>query len=303
MKTMPSKNDAVKLVCWKVWGGNERTDIKLSIPGFDGVLHSSPYKSVAGGDLYYLSACGSGAISRLCLADVSGHGAKMAPVSQWFENAFAKQIHLENPGDVLAAVNQQAVSSSFPGFSTAICASYNSLNGDFHYCYGGHPYIRICRNGKNTWEELSPNAPDSEALWNLPLGVSADSEYAVCQTTLEPGDRLVFYTDGLVEARDANGSQLGKSLWDLLKRVDIPSKQLASILDSVESHIGNGCVLDDDITLIVFDVEPYQHGNKYSLFFANHFWLKAKKWFANVGRRVNSNPISRENATPYYSDT
>lgn len=164
METLESQTSSQELVCWKVWGGNERTKTDLSIPGFEGALYSSPYKSTKGGDLYYMSACGSGAISRFCLADVSGHGEAMAPVSEWFEKAFSKQIHLENSSQVLTAVNKKAVSGSFKGFSTAICASYNSLNGDFHYCYAGHPNIRICRNGDHHWEELIAPTPDSTEI-------------------------------------------------------------------------------------------------------------------------------------------
>ena len=269
-------NDSIELVCWKVWGGNKRANIELSIPGLEGVLHANPYQSAKGGDLYYMSACGSGAVARFCLADVSGHGEIMAPISEWFEKAFSKQIHRENPNDVLCAVNEQAVASSFQGFSTAICASYNSLNGNFQYCYSGHPYIRIRRNGSEQWQELNYTVPDSAELRNLPLGVSSATKYSIGRTKLEPGDQLVLFTDGLCEARDEHGIQIGTTIWEQLPPCNTAAKLLDSVLQQVYEWIGYKKELEDDLTIISFDVQPYQRGNKYSLLLRNHLWAKMR---------------------------
>ena len=74
-----------ELVCWKVWGGNGQVDAPISIPGLRGQLYSRPCGSDRGGDVYYLSACGSGALARLCIADVTGHGSSVATFSAWLE--------------------------------------------------------------------------------------------------------------------------------------------------------------------------------------------------------------------------
>jgi len=81
---------AENLVCWKVWGGNGKAEVALSIPGLRGHLYSQPCDSERGGDLYYLSACGSGALARLCVADVTGHGESVATFSGWLEEVFSK---------------------------------------------------------------------------------------------------------------------------------------------------------------------------------------------------------------------
>jgi serine phosphatase RsbU (regulator of sigma subunit) len=286
MDTQIKKDRSEQLVCWKVWGGNERTHRDLSIPGFDGSLYSNPYKSKVGGDLYYMSACGSGAISRMCLADVSGHGESMAPVSQWFESAFSKQIHLENSSQVLKAVNAKAVSHAFSGFSTAICASYNSLNGLFQFSYAGHPPIRICRNGSEHWEELICDTPNSNGHWNLPLGVSPETKFSVGETTLRPGDRIALFTDGLIEARNANGDMLGDAIWESTLRSETVSMQAATFLQTVEGHVGDNREMDDDLTLILLDAKAYQEGNKYTLLFKNNVWDKIVKLFGRSNQSI-----------------
>ena len=268
---------SIELVCWKVWGGNERADIELAIPGLEGILHANPHQSGAkGGDLYYMSACGSGAVARFCLVDVSGHGETMAPVSEWFETAFSKQIHREKPSDVLCAVNERAVASSFQGFSTAICASYNSLNGNFQYCYGGHPYIRIRRNGSDQWQELESTVSNSTDMWNLPLGVSSVTKYSVGNTRLQPGDQIVLFTDGLYEAKNEHGVQIGNTIWGRLPPRSTAVKLLDSILQQLQKFIGSETEIEDDLTIITFDVQPYQRGNKYSLLLRNHLWAKIR---------------------------
>jgi sigma-B regulation protein RsbU (phosphoserine phosphatase) len=270
-------NASVELVCWKVWGGNERADIELAIPGLEGILHANPHQSSEkGGDLYYMSACGSGAVARFCLADVSGHGETMAPVSEWFETAFSKQIHREKPSDVLSAVNERAVASSFQGFSTAICASYNSLNGNFQYCYAGHPYIRIRRNGSDQWQELESTVSNSTDMWNLPLGVSSVSKYSVGSTRLKPGDQLVLFTDGLYEAKNEHGVQIGNTIWGRLPPRSTAANLLDSILEQSQKFIGSETEIEDDLTIITFDVQPYQRGNKYSLLLRSHLWAKIR---------------------------
>jgi hypothetical protein len=58
----------------KVWGGNRATWSQFSVPGLDLWVHSEPFRSSdGGGDVYYLSSCASGRITRILLADVSGH--------------------------------------------------------------------------------------------------------------------------------------------------------------------------------------------------------------------------------------
>jgi len=261
-----------ELVCWKVWGGNSRATTPIRIPGLHGVLHAAPHGGNHGGDLYYMSACGSGAIARFCLADVAGHGEAAASISSWLERTFSKQIHRENPGAVLDEVNELAVERGFQVMSTALCMSYNSLNGNLHFCNAGHPHIRVCRKGRNVWEELHPPSPNGNGLWNLPLGVTANARYALGRVKLQPGDRLLLYTDGLIEARDHSGDQIGDSLWNATPTTGPPADAVARLLDQFHTRVGSSEAPQDDLTIVMLEVQPFQKGNRLSLMFQNHIW-------------------------------
>src|SRR5947209_4327986 len=72
---------ALQLVCAEIWGGNRAVYRAVELPGLRGVLFSSPSDGGRGGDVHYLSVCGSGLLSRMCVADVVGHGEAVAAVS------------------------------------------------------------------------------------------------------------------------------------------------------------------------------------------------------------------------------
>lgn len=269
----PAIDPATALVCWKVWGGNKRTKTPISIPGMVGVLHSTPVESDSGGDLYYMSACGSGALARLCVADVTGHGPEVATFSKWLEEVFSANIHGANPSIVLKKVNQRAVSRGLEVMSTAICFSYNSCNGDFSFCNAGHPRIRICRAGSPTWEMLALESTNHTAPWNIPLGITNDTVYELGRTRLKPGDLVILHTDGLSEAANDAGEQLGDSIWEAggLPGNSTSPQEIADVLQKkYDEHIGVQQAPKDDVTFTVLQIAPYQQSNKYVLLIKNN---------------------------------
>ncbi len=65
--------------CMEVWGGSQLTAQGVEFGGLDAWVYSKPYgEAQRGGDVYYASSCGTGRITRLLLADVSGHGTTVA---------------------------------------------------------------------------------------------------------------------------------------------------------------------------------------------------------------------------------
>ncbi|MBX3180503.1 MAG: serine/threonine-protein phosphatase [Candidatus Hydrogenedentes bacterium] len=260
-----------QLVCWKVWGGNGQMEAPVAIPGLRGFLYSRPSGSEQGGDVYYLSACGSGALARLCVADVTGHGQSVATFSGWLEEVFSKHIHRASPSGVLREVNRRAVERGLELMSTAVCLSYNSLNGKLAFCSAGHPPVRICRAGESAWKPL--RVEDGAGLCNVPLAVDASATYAISRCQLRPGDRLIVHTDGLTEAQDANGQLLGEAVW-AAGRVPGCDAPLESVLEAIKAAVAEhvpGGAAGDDITVLVLEALPYQSSNRYALFLKNNF--------------------------------
>lgn len=273
----PGANEA-PLVCWKVWGGNRRASTRVSIPGLRGVLHALPKDGDTGGDLYFLSACGSGAIARLCLADVTGHGSGVAEFSAALERVFGEQIHRENPALVLREVNRRTVTRNLDTISTGVCLSYNSMNGTLLYANAGHPHILLRRKGRATWEPLRLSPPNSAAFWNIPLGVDRDAQYQVGKEKLQPGDQLLLVTDGMTETRNTDGTLFGYRLMrDAVAAFAPPENTAAQLLEVLEQHRGGKEAPHDDVTLTVLEALPYQRSNRYVLLVRNN-WRKVFRW-------------------------
>ena len=268
--------EATDLVCWKVAGGNMRIQRAVAIPGLRGVLHSFPLHSDRGGDLHYLSACGSGAIARVCIADVTGHGEEVAEFSGWLEIAFSAHIHRGSPAGVLHAVNKRAEKRGLELMSTGICFSYNSLNGTLRHCCAGHPPMHLRRVDGTDWEPLP--LPPRDSPWNLPIGIDGGARFDVAKVWLQPGDQILLHTDGLTEAQDAHGRLFGKTMWSLpcFRAANMrPEDRARGLLEAWTEHIGGVERAEDDLTFAVLECQPFQKGNRYTLFAQNHFSRKA----------------------------
>jgi sigma-B regulation protein RsbU (phosphoserine phosphatase) len=87
----------------------------------------------------------------------------------------------------------------------------------------------------------------------IPVGILAESPYQVGTTRLEPGDWLVIFTDGVVEAVNAKDEEYGET--ELLRLVDresgsAPAELLRSLLTELDRHVGN-TPQHDDITCLL----------------------------------------------------
>ena len=104
-----------------------------------------------------------------------------------------------------------ALLEQFPDsrFVTAVLAELDLESGRLRYLNAGHPAPLVLRDARLV-RELTGGR-------RMPLGLSDDTDIA--EETLEPGDRLLFYTDGVTEARAADGDRFGlKRLVELVQR-------------------------------------------------------------------------------------
>ena len=78
-----SANEPLRKQCMEVWRGNQPVDNGVVMPGLDAWVYSRPLGDAkAGGDVHYVSSCATGRITRLLVADVSGHGAETRAVTR-----------------------------------------------------------------------------------------------------------------------------------------------------------------------------------------------------------------------------
>ncbi len=115
--------------------------------------------------------------------------------------------------------------------------------GNLSYINGGHEPVYIVNAGGGIKAQLATTGPS--------VGIDSNLHFKIQQTQLEPGDTLFGYTDGVVEARAADGSFY--TIGRLKSVLNTPSSSVAELLDriaySLQEHIGEAEQFDD-ITLL-----------------------------------------------------
>src|SRR5258708_20416371 len=93
--------------CMEVWGGSQLTTQGVEFGGLDAWVYSKPHgQSPRGGDVYYASSCGSGRITRLLLADVSGHGHAVAAIAADLRLLMRRFVNHLDQTEFVALLNQ-----------------------------------------------------------------------------------------------------------------------------------------------------------------------------------------------------
>jgi len=143
--------------------------------------------------------------------------------------------------------------------TTAAVVAYYRNEHKALISYAGHPPVLYKRATDEMWSFATP--PDREIQsdflpMNLPLDIFHYTEYRQFAITLEPGDRLFVYTDGITEAFNSEGELFGKDrLKDILdQNGSIPLSELkAAVLRALHQYTNKG-LTHDDITLIALEI-------------------------------------------------
>lgn len=246
-----------------------------------------------GGDVHYVSSCATGRITRLLLADVSGHGATVAETASMLRQLMRRYVNHVEQRVFVRAMNHEFAGISQQRFATVIAASFFAPRGQLIISNAGHLPPLLYRRRPGQWSFIEQNERDHPAqtsrddpIINVPLGIIDGTEYDESRLHLQLGDIVMLYSDALTESRDAKGNLLGlDGLQSIVQQIDVsdPAEFVAKLRDRLTSL--NPENLDgDDVTIMLF--RPNGLGAKDNFF--QRAWAGARIIGAAVAKLFGS---------------
>jgi sigma-B regulation protein RsbU (phosphoserine phosphatase) len=188
-----------------------------------------------GGDAYDYAV--DDRVARIGIFDALGHGLRAALTATVALGASrgARIVHADLPA--IAQAVDTAITDEFTDsrFVTAVLADLDMATGTLRYINAGHPPPVLIRGGKAVAQ--------LESGRRMPLGLH-DPSVEVAEVSLEPEDRLLFYTDGFTEARDQDDEQFS----------------LQRLIDFAERNAAAGLPPPETLRRLGHDLLDYQHG-------------------------------------------
>ncbi len=250
---LPS-DESVGLVCNEIWGGNRIFHGPIELPGMRGVLFSQSCDGARGGDVHYLSVCGSGLLSRACLADVMGHGQSVAAVSQTMHDLLRRSVNRIDERKVLRRLNLHLSKLDDESFTTAAALTYFPPTRRLSISYAGHEPAWYYEASSQRWSQLQ--SLQRSGLFDIPLAVEARTRYTRRVRRIAVGDRLLIITDGVLEAPNKVGELFGRQrLGDVLKATHnlAPEGLVLAIIEELREHTNGAPLQHDDVSLLAIE--------------------------------------------------
>jgi sigma-B regulation protein RsbU (phosphoserine phosphatase) len=250
-----------RLKCAETWAGNEGTSSAADLPGLRVWVHSTPFgPGDAGGDVHYVSVCPSCIVSRIALADVSGHGRAVAALSAKLRELMQTYLTALEQTSLMRDLNE-AVISELDGvhYATMVAVGFHGRRGLLVMTNAGHPPAFWYRADRNEWTWFDARGAEGRTgVSGTPLGLLPNVAYDRMIVKPEPGDLIVLYSDGVSEATNPAGRELGRDdLLALARALDRTSAETfgVQLVEAVREFRG-GRVPEDDVSVIVLERLP-----------------------------------------------
>lgn len=200
-----------------------------------------------GGDIFDITKTDNG--YGVLVADVSGHGVPAALITTMTKVIVAGRKDLaEHPAQMVAWLNHSLCGQTGNRFVTLIYGFLNLQQSSFTFANAGHPEIyKLNRNNSNI---------DGFNAKGSMVGLFPDLKFAENSISLEKGDRLVLYTDGITECHSPEGVMYESDRFKdfLLQHADLSADAVCiKLIDSLMVYHGNLPNLEDDATILIID--------------------------------------------------
>jgi serine phosphatase RsbU (regulator of sigma subunit) len=182
------------------------------------------------------------------ICDVSGNGVGAAFLSSMVKMSLsAWNLNAGSPAAVLTSVHESLAGKIEDHFVTACAVTVDFRSGRMSYASAGHNPLLVMRGGS---DPFFLQAKGRVISGKFPPAIEEAGN------TLEPGDRLVLYTDGIIETRDARGDLFGEERFVSALRASAglpPGPACDALVSRVAAYSTARGPQEDDITLVIMD--------------------------------------------------
>lgn len=208
---------------------------------FQAMGASLPSRSI-GGDFFEYTDMDDGGIG-VVLGDVAGKGPAAALLTAKIQGLFSAQSGDGSPASAMKLVNNGLLKRQIDArYATVFFATLSPL-GALTYCNAGH----------NPPMVVSAAGVRSLASGSVPVGLFASAAYSDERTTLDPGDVLVIFSDGVTEALNPVGEEFGEDRLsaELIRHREAPLADLLQAIITAVQAFAAGASQSDDVTVLV----------------------------------------------------
>ncbi len=243
-----------RMRCMEVWGGNQAVERAFQTAGLNVWVYSRPFgRSTSGGDVYYLSSCASGRVTRMLLADVSGHGEKVSRMAVGLRDLMRQNVNYVQQTRFVRAMNRQFLEfGEQDRFATVLVSTFFAPTQMYALSNAGHPMPVVYRRSSG-WTTLTIDAAKPSDPTNTPLGIIGKATYSQLNMRLETGDMVLSFSDAVTESEDGFGRQLGtEGVLTLLRAASVTAAEdvIPSLVDRISCLAPSNLKLDDATLLL-----------------------------------------------------
>ena len=217
--------------------------IPHSAPGLPSLRLATRYQAMTSvaGDFYDFLKTSENLLTIL-VADVSGHGVPAALVASMLKVCFsAQREQANNPAGVLGGLNVMLRGSLGGQYVTAACAAIDVEARTIIYAGAGHPSSLLFQRHARKVVQLSENG--------LFIGPFPNATYSNISVPFQGGDKLLLYTDGIIEACGPDGREFGRERLEHLL-LDTEDLEPAEFVEELFQKISTPAQ-QDDLTVVL----------------------------------------------------
>jgi serine phosphatase RsbU (regulator of sigma subunit) len=211
-------------------------------------FHYIPGETISGDFLDY--AKDSLGRTVFLISDVSGHGYSAGLIASMVKIAFQSTVkETANGSEQMGKINNMLYGHIHHNFVTASSLRIDLEKKEAEFvCCGHFPLIQYNRNTK----QLKQHKPAG-----IPLGVTSNSRFEGVKISLEPGNRFVLYTDGLIEETNQIDEEFGadRLFEEIRAKGHFNTSQFSGYLKDTIQQWNFGKIREDDIAFIVIDID------------------------------------------------